>query len=149
LLYLRIAATAAVVLSLGGCSFFGFWGTPEAPTFPEAPKFNNSDTVSPASPSRASQLAALPDYLSDEDLLPAVAESSPGYLGVLPPRPSVAPAWPVPRKLYLTDFLPQRKTLDIEPIPAALNGQSITLADLMVDQAWRKRTSQQLERLFQ
>ena len=143
MLYLRIAAAAAVILSLGGCSFFGFGGAPEAPTF------NDSDTVSPASPSRATQLAALPDYLSDEDLLPAVAESNPGYLGVPPPRPSAAPVTPVPRKLHLTDFLPQRKTLDVEPIPAALNGQSITLADLIVDQAWRKRTSQQLERLFQ
>ncbi len=143
MLYLRIAAAAAVVLSIGGCSFFGFGGSPEAP------KIDDRGIVSPAAPTDTTQLAALPGYLSDEDLLPAAAESNPGYLGVPPPRPTVAPVRPVPRKLYLTDFLPQRKVLDIEPIPAALNGQSITLADLMADQAWRKRTSQQLERLFQ
>ena len=92
-------------------------------------------------------MAALPGYLSDEDLQPAAADAHPGFLGVPSPRPVVAPA--LGRKLDLTDFLPQRRILDLEPMSAALGAEPITLADLMADQAWRKRTSQQLERLFQ
>ena len=146
MLYLRVAAAAAVVLSLGGCSFFGFGAAPKAP------KLDDRSTVSPAapaSPAGGPQLAALPGYLSDENLLPAPAETSPGFLGVSPSRPKAAPARLLGRKLDLTNFLPQRRILDLEPIPAALTDQSITLADLVADQAWRKRTSQQLERLFQ
>ena len=141
MLYLRVAAAAAVVLSLGGCSFFGFSGTPEAP------KLNDRGIVGPASPSRATQLAALPGYLSDEDLLPAMAGANPGFLGVPPSQPTVTPA--LGRKLDLGNFLPQRRILELRPIPAALSAQPTTLADLVADQAWRKRTSQQLERLFQ
>lgn len=143
MLYLRVAAAAAVVLSLGGCSFFGFGGTPEAP------KLDEHGTVSPASPVGATQLAALPGYLSDEDLLPAAAEANPGFLGIPPPRPKAAPARPLGRKLDLANFLPQRRVLDLEPMPAVLNAQPTTLADLVADQAWRKRTSEQLKRLFQ
>ncbi len=143
MLYLRVAAAAAVVLSLGGCSFFGFGAAPKAP------KLDDRSTVSPASPAGGTQLAALPGYLSDENLMPASAEATAGLLGISLPQPKAAPARLFGRKLDLSNFLPQRRILDLEPIPAALNAQSITLADLMADQAWRKRTSQQLERLFQ
>ncbi len=38
---------------------------------------------------------------------------------------------------------------DLEPMGTPLRAESYTLAELVEDQAWRKRTSRQLEHLFQ
>lgn len=154
LLYLRVAAAAAVSLSLAGCSFFGFGGEPEAPKLGDHSTTSPASPASPvASPGAGLQLAALPGYQSDRELQPAGIDANPGFVGVPSrrPEPAVAavPARPIKRKLDLTDYLPQRRVLDLKPVPAAQTTRSHSLAELVADQAWRKRTARQLERLFQ
>ncbi|MEE8622301.1 MAG: hypothetical protein V3T27_00295, partial [Alphaproteobacteria bacterium] len=75
-----------------------------------------------------------------------------------PVRPAVAPVRPAvapvrvsqPRRvLTFADLVPSRQLRELKPMGTPLRAESYTLADLVEDQAWRKRTSQQLERLFQ
>ncbi len=111
------------------------------------------------------QLAALPGYLSDEDVVPARPTGSAlGLLQAVPrkpsgfvgfpsrrPEPAVAPVRvSQPRRvLTFADLVPPRPLWELKPMGTPLRAESYTLADLIEDQAWRKRTSQQLERLFQ
>ncbi len=153
LLYLRFAAMAAVFLSLGGCSFFDFWGAPEAP---------KADRQITAVPAQGTQLAALPGYQTDQDVIPRRIGETTGYIGTPLRRPAaVIEAPPVKRRLTFKDLLPAplsapllaplatRPILDLQPIAASFEPGSHTLADLVADQDWRKRTSETLNRLFQ
>ncbi len=149
MLYLRFAAMAAVVLSLGGCSFFDFWGAPEAS------KADRRSTVAPAlAPPQGTQLAALPGYQTDQDVAPGWTGKTTGFIGSPARRPAaVIEAPPVKRRLTFKDLLPAplpaRPVLDLQPIAASFEPGSHTLADLVADQDWRKRTSETLNRLFQ
>ena len=159
MLYLRFAAMAAVFLSLGGCSFFDFWGAPEAP------KADQHSAATSAS-AQAIQLAALPGYQSDQDVAPGWTGQPTGFIGSPARRPAaVIEAPPVKRRLTFKDLLPApllaplatplaaplaaRPVLDLQPIAASFEPGSHTLADLVADQDWRKRTSETLNRLFQ
>lgn len=153
MLYLRGAATAAVLLLLGGCSFFGFLGAPETPA--EGPKF---DSQGPGGPLEGTQLAALPGYQSDRNVAPGRIEVFRGFIGNPPRRPARATAVvlvrpiqvrPTQRRLTFKDLLPRRQILDLQPIAAAFEPVSYSLADLIADRDWRKRTSETLNRLFQ
>ncbi len=57
MLYQRFAATAAILLWLGGCSLFGFQDAPETPA--EVSATDNQDRGGPLD---GTQLAALPGY---------------------------------------------------------------------------------------
>ena len=80
-------------------------------------------------------------------------------VALAPVRPAVAPVRPAlapvrvsqPRRtLTFADLVPQRRPLwELKPMGTPLRAASYTLADLVEDQAWRKRVSQRLERLFQ
>ena len=144
MLYLRVAAATAVILSLAGCSFFDFWSEPKGPE-----GFQNS-TVRPDA---RSQFAALPDYLSDQDVSPGQIEVVRGDIATPRRRPdpvtAVLQAQPIERQLILGDFLPQGLVLDIRPSPASFEPGSHTLADLIADRDWRIRISETLNRLFQ
>ncbi len=154
MLYQRFAAVAAVLFLLGGCSFFGFWDAPETPA-----QVSKVDSQGPGSPLEGRQLAALPGYLSDQDVVPGRI-AAPGRIEVLQGfigRPAVRPAWPtaalqappVARRVSLKDLLPRDQILDLQPIAAAFEPGSFTLADLIADRNWRKQTSETLSRLFQ
>ena len=116
LLYQRFAAIAAVSLLLGGCSFFGFWDEPEIPA--EVPKI---DSQGPGGMVAGTQLAALPQYQSDQDLAPRRIEAIRGYVGSPPRRPKGATAAVqapvVQRRLTFKDLLPQRQVLEGDPPP--------------------------------
>ena len=148
MLYQRFAAVAAVLFLLGGCSFFGFWDAPETPA-----QVSKVDSQGPGGPLEGRQLAALPGYLSDQDVAPGRIEVLRGFIGrpaVRPARPTAAiQAPPVARRVSLKDLLPQDQVLDLQPIAAAFEPGSITLADLIADRDWRKQTSETLSRLFQ
>ena len=146
---LRLAAAVAVIGSLAGCSFFGFDNKPAQLPLTEA---GSADR-----PGQRLQLAALPGYLSDEDLSPVTAPKprAGGFIGVPPRRPEPAagraapqPSAP-PRSLAFAQIVPAQRLADLMPIAAALEPRSHSLADLMADQAWRQRASRNLERLFQ
>ncbi len=153
MLYLRITVAAAVLLLLGGCSFFGFWNAPETPA--EGPKI---DSHGPGGPLEGTQWAALSGYLSDQDVMPRRIEVFRGFIGDPPRRPARATApvqvrpvqvRPIERHPTIKDLLPRRQILDLQPIAAALQPSSHSLADLIADRDWRKRTSETLNRLFQ
>ncbi len=168
MLYLRVAAAAAGLLLLGGCSFFGFWDAPDIPA--EGPKI---DSHGPGGPLEGPQLAALPGYLSDQDVAPGRIGVFRGFIGDPPRSPAGATAAvrsrpiqvrpiqvrpiqvrpgqvrPIKRPLTLKDLLPGRRILDLQPIAAGFEPASLTLADLIADRDWRKRTSETLNRLFQ
>lgn len=144
MLYLRVAAAAAVVLSLASCSFFGFWSEPEAPKL---------DQRSTARPLEGRQLAALPGYQSDHDVAPGGVAAIRGFVGSPPRRPArvteVVQGPPIGRRLTFQDLLPQRQVLDLRPLPASFEPGTHSLADVVADRDWRKRTSEKLSRLFQ
>ena len=148
MLYLRVAATAAVLLLLGGCSFFGFWDAPETPV-----QGSKIDSQVSGGPLEGTQVAALPGYQSDQAMAPSGMEAVPGFVGSpsrRPLRPTAAvPVPPIERDLTVRDLLPRRQTLDLQPIAAAFQPRSHSLADVIADQDWRKRTSETLDRLFQ
>ncbi len=148
MLYLRVAAAAAVLLLLGGCSLFGFWDAPEMPA-----QGSKIDSQSPGGPLDGTQLAALPGYQSDQAMAPGGIAAIPGYIGSpsrRPARPTAAvQVRPIARDLTFKDLLPRRQILDLQPIAAAFQPRSHTLADLIADRDWRKRTSETLNRLFQ
>lgn len=170
MLYQRLAATAAILSLLGGCSFFGFWDAPEAP----ADATNIDSQVPGQVPGRqleGRQLAALPGYLSDQDVAPGGIEAIRGFIGSPTRRPTRRPAprsaWapaavpiqPVERQLSLKDLLPRRQylgrqylgrqILDLQPISAGIESGTRSLAELIADRDWRLRTSETLNRLFQ
>ena len=144
MLYLRVAVAAVVVLSLGGCSFFGFWDEPEVPRI---------EQQSAVRPLEGTQLAALPTYQSDQDVAPDRIEAIRGFVGSPPRRPAPVTAAfqvrPTERHLTFKDLLPRRQILDLQPIPAGFESGSRSLADVIADRDWRKRTSETLSRLFQ
>ena len=153
MLYLRVAAAAAGLLLLGGCSFFGFWDAPDIPA--AGPKI---DSHGPGGPLEGPQLAALPGYLSDQDVAPGGIGVFRGFIGDPPRSPAGATAAvrsrpiqvrPIKRSLTVKDLLPGRRILDLQPIAAGFEPASLTLADLIADRDWRKRTSETLNRLFQ
>ena len=146
---LRLAAAAAVIGSLAGCAFFR--------TDTEPVQLPQTEAGSADRPGQRVQLTALPGYLSDKDLLPVTAPMprAGGFIGVPPRRPEPAagraapqPSAP-PRSLTFAQIVPARRLADLMPVAAALEPRSHSLADLMADQAWRQRTSRNLERLFQ
>ncbi len=177
--HIRFAAAAARVVSLAGCSFFG--------SSDHSARYQESGGPGADRPAQSVQLAALPGYLSDEDIVPArPAGSTPGLLQAVPrkpsgfigipsrrPEPALAPVRPAlapvrpalapvrpalapvrvsqPRRaLTFADLVPQRRPMrELKPVGTPLRAASYTLADLVEDQAWRKRASQRLERLFQ
>ncbi len=156
MVHIRFVAAAALAASLAGCSFFD--------SSDYRARYQESGGPGAA---RSVQLAALPGYLSDEDivparlagsalgLLPAVPRKPSGFVGVPSRRPEPAvSAVPVlvsqPRRvLTFADFVPPRPLWELKPMGTPLRAESFTLADLVEDQAWRKRTSRWLERLFQ
>ena len=96
-------------------------------------------------------MAALPGYLSDQDVAPSRSELIRGFIGSPSVRPPTAAVQvrPIKRRPTLKDLLPRRQILDLQPIAAAFEPSSYTLADLISDRDWRKRTSGTLNRLFQ
>ena len=126
---IRFVAAAALAASLAGCSFF-------APSDHSA-RYQESGGPGAARPAQSVQLAALPGYLSDQDIVPA--------------RPALAPVRVSQSRRVLTfaDLSQPRPLGELKPMGTPLRAEFYTLADLVEDQAWRKRTSQQLERLFQ
>lgn len=146
---LRLAAAVAVIGSLAGCAFFGAYN--------ESNQLPQTQAGSADRPAQRVQLTALPGFLSDEDLTPVSAPKprAGGFIGVPPRRPEPAagraapqPSAP-PRSLAFAQIVPAQWLADLMPIAAALEPRSHSLADLMADQAWRQRTSRNLERLFQ
>lgn len=148
MLYQRFTAAAAVLLLLGGCSFFDFWGAPDAP-----PDKSNIDSHGLGGPLDGTQLAALPGYRSDQDMRPGGIQVTRGFIGVPSVRPARAtasiPVQPLAPEMTLKDLLPQPQVLDLQPIAAAFEPNSFSLADLIADQDWRRQTSETLNRLFQ
>ncbi len=166
MLYQRLAATAAILLLLGGCSFFGFWDAPEAPA--DAANIDSqSPGQGPGGPLEGRQLAALPGYLSDQDVAPGRIEAFRGFIGSPARRPAPRSAWapaavpiqPVEHQLTLKDLLSRRQNLgrqnlgrqilDLQPISAGIESGTHSLAELIADRDWRLRTSETLNRLFQ
>ncbi len=169
MLYQRLAATAAILLLLGGCSFFGFWDAPEAPA--DAANIDiQGPGQGPGGPLEGRQLAALPGYLSDQDVAPGRIVAFRGFIGSparrptrrSAPRSAPRPAWapaavpiqPVERQLSLKDLLSRRQNvgrqiLDLQPISAGFESGTRSLAELIADRDWRLRTSETLNRLFQ
>lgn len=142
MVYIRLAAAAALAASLAGCSFFD--------ASDRGPKFQESGGPDPAWPAQSLRLATLPGYLSNEDTVP---DQPTGFVGIPARRPQPAAA-PVllsqPRRvLTFADLVAARHLRAPEPMGTPLRAESYTLADLIEDQAWRQRTSRQLERLFQ
>ena len=105
MLYQRFAATAAVLLLLGGCSFFDFWDTPETP-----PDTSIIDSHRLGGPLEGTQLAALPGYRSDQDVTPGGIQVNRGFIGVPSVRPARAtasiPVQPLAPEMTLKDLLP-------------------------------------------
>ncbi len=155
MVHIRFVAAAALAASLAGCSFFD--------SSDHSARYQESGGPGAARPAQSVQLAALPGYLSDEDIAPArpagsalgplqVALHKPfGFVGIPSRRPALAPVRvSQPRRvLTFADFVPPRPLRELKPIGTPLRAESYTLADLVEDQVWRKRTSRQLERLFQ
>ncbi len=163
--HIRFAAAAALAASLAGCSFFD--------SSDHSARYQESGGPGVARSAQSVQLSALPGYLSDENIVPArPAGATPGLLQAVPrkpsgfigipsrrPEPAVAPVRPAlapvrvsqPRLvLTFADLVPQRRPMrELKPMGTPLRAASYTLADLVEDQAWRKRASQRLERLFQ
>ncbi len=156
---IRFVAAAALAASLAGCSFSG----------PSDHSAGYQESGGPGA-AQSAQLAAPPGYLSDEDIVPArpagsalgllqaVPRKPSGFAGMPPRRPALAPVRPAlapagvsqPRRaLTFADLVPPRRLGELEPMAPRARAESYTLADLVADRAWRKRTSQQLERLFQ
>ncbi len=152
---IRVVAAAALAASLAGCSFFDFSD--------RSARYQESGGPGAARPAQSTQLAALPGYLSDQGIVPArpagsalgllqaVPGKPSGFIGMPSRRPALAPVRvSQPRRvLTFADFVPPRPLRELKPMGTPLRAESYTLADLVEDQAWRKRTSQQLERLFQ
>ncbi len=155
MVHIRIAAAAALAASLAGCSFFD--------SGDRSARYQESGGPGAARPAQSVQLAALPGYLSDQDIMPARPAGSPlgllqavprkpsGFVGIPSRRPALAPVRvSQPRRvLTFAAFVPPRPLGELKAMGTPLRAESYTLADLVEDQAWRKRTSQQLERLFQ
>ncbi len=159
MVHIRFVAAAALAASLAGCSFFD--------SSDHSARYQESGGPGAARPAQSVQLAALPGYLSDEDIAPArpagsalgllqaVPRKPYGFVGIPSRRPAPTAALaPVrvsqPRRvLTFADFVPPRPLWELKPIGTPLRAESYTLADLVEDQVWRKRTSRQLERLFQ
>lgn len=158
MLYQRFAATAAVLLLLGGCSFFDFWSAADTPA-----KLSDIDSHGASDPLEGVQMAALPGYQSDQNVMPAGIEAIRGFVGIPSARPARAaasiPVQPLAQELTLKDLLPQPQVLDLQPIaagfepdsfePDSFEPDSFSLADLIADQDWRRRTAETLGRLFQ
>ncbi len=148
MLYQRLAATAAILLLLGGCSFFGFGDGPETPA--DAPKI---DSQGRGGPLEGTQLAALPTYQSDQDMGPSRVEAIRGFVGSPSRRPTriatLGQVRPMARHQTFKDLLPRRQIPDLRPISAGFESGSHSLADLIEDRDWRLRTSETLNRLFQ
>ncbi len=142
MVYIRFAAAAALAASLAGCSVVG--SSDPGAKYPES---DGPDVVRPA---QSVRLAALPGYLSNQDTVP---DKPTGFIGVPSrrPEPAVAPVLvSQPRRvLTFADLVSARQPRELEPMGTPLRAEPYTLADLIEDQAWRKRTSRQLERLFQ
>jgi len=156
LVLIRFVAAVALAVLLAGCSFFDFSD--------HSARYQESGGPGAARPAQSVQLAALPGYLSDEDIVPARPAQSaqlaalPGYLSdedIVPARPtgSALGLWQaVPRKPSGFAGIPSRRpepALAPVRVSPPLRAESYTLADLVEDQAWRQRTSRQLKRLFQ
>ena len=151
MVHIRFVAAAALAASLAGCSFFGFGD--------QSARHQEIGGSGAARPAQSVQLAALPGYLSDEDIAPGrAADSDLGLLQAVPRKPSGFVGFPSrpqarvsqPRRvLTFADLVPPRPLWELKPMGTPLRAESYTLADLVEDQAWRTRTSQQLERLFQ
>ncbi len=56
---------------------------------------------------------------------------------------------PIERDPTFVDLRPRRQVLDLQPMAAAFGPGSFSLAKLIADRDWRKRTSETLNRLFQ
>jgi len=168
LVHIRFVAVAALAASLAGCSFFDFRD--------HGARYQESGGPGAARPAQSVQWAALPGYLSDQDIVPArpagsalgllqaVPRKPSGFVGIPSRRPAFAPVRralapvrsalaPVrvsqPRRvLTFADLIPPRSLWELQPMGTPLRAESYTLADLVEDQAWRQRTSQRLERLF-
>ncbi len=162
MVHIRFVAAAVLAASLAGCSFFD--------SSDHSARYQESGGPGAARPAQSVQLAALPGYLSDEDIAPArpagsalgllqaVPREPSGYVGVPSRRPALAPVRPAAAPVLVTqarrvltfgDLLQPRPLWELKPMGTPLRAESYTLADLVEDQAWRKQTSQQLERLFQ
>ena len=91
-----------------------------------------------------------------QDVAPSRIEAIRGFVGSPSVRPirlmrptAAVQSRPTERELTFKDQLPRRQVLDLQPMPAALQPGSHSLADLIADRDWRKRTSDKLNRLFQ
>ncbi len=85
MVYIRLAAAAALVASLAGCSVVGS-SDPGA-------KYPESNGPAPARPAQSVRLAALPGYLANQDIVP---DKPSGFVGIPSrrPQPAVAPVRP-------------------------------------------------------
>jgi len=99
------------------------------------------------------QLAALPGYLSDQDVAPGGIGAIRGFNGSPPGRPrrptAAVQVRPIKRVLIFKDLQPRRQVLDLQPMDSAFEAGPHSLADLIADRDWRKRTSETLSHLFQ
>ncbi len=140
----RHAAMAAILLLLGGCSDFGL--RDEAEASPDIPQIANQI---PNSPVAGAQLGVMPGYPPDQDSALGRIDEIKAFAGNRLHWPA-APVQVSPIMIPPTvkDLRPARDGLDRHPSPASFMPDSRSLADLVADREWRKRTSEMLKRLY-
>ncbi len=140
----RHAAMAAILLLLGGCSDFGLRDEAEAPA--DIPQIASQI---PSSPVAGARLGVMPGYPPDPNTALGKIDEIKGYAGNRPHLfVAAGQVYPVKIPPTVKDPRPAREGLDRHPIPASFKPGSHSLADLVADREWRKRTSEMLKRLF-
>ncbi len=140
----RRAAMAASLRLLGGCSDFGLWNEAEAPA--DIPQIASQI---PNSPVAGARLGVMPGFPPDQDTALGKIDEIKGYAGNRPHWPAAAvQVTPIKIPPTVKDLRPARDGLDRHPIPASFKPGSRSLADLVADGEWRKRTSEMLKRLY-
>ncbi len=137
----RFAGAAAAAWLLAGCSWFT--------SFDE----QTSRYPGSAGPGEREQFAALPGYLSDENIaLEANRErvtAPPVPLPRAKPIPPVPTARPAQRVvLTLADIHKNAPFTAMPPLSASIDPANRTLADVLRDHAWRQATSRKLALLL-
>ena len=138
----RFAAAAVGVWLLAGCSWF---------TISDGQTSRYPGSAGP--PGEREQFAAIPGYLSDENLALGAYEEQVTTPPVPMPRakpiPPVQTARPTKRVvLTLADILKNASFTAMPPLSASIDPANHTLADVLRDHAWRQATSRKLEHLI-
>ncbi len=144
LFWRRHAAMAAILLLLGGCSDFGLRDEAEAPA--DIPQIASQI---PNNPVAGARVGDMPGYPPDQDTALDKIDEIKGHAGNRPPWSAAAvQGYPIKFLPTVKDPRSAREGLDRHPIPASFKPGSHSLADLVADREWRKRTSEMLKRLF-